>query len=48
MSEKKELSIKTPNQTCRIAVKALISAVPYLGVKQGDGSLFDNSLLPLV
>jgi len=31
MSEKKELSIKTPNQTCRIAVKALISAVPYLG-----------------
>ena len=31
MSEKKELSIKTPNQACEIAVKALISAVPYLG-----------------
>ena len=31
MSEKKELSIKTPNQACETAVKALISAVPIFG-----------------
>ncbi len=31
MSEKKELSIKTPNQACDTAVKALISAVPIFG-----------------
>ena len=31
MSEKKELSIKTPNQACETAIKALISAVPIFG-----------------
>ena len=31
MSEKKEISIKIPDQACEIAVKALTSAVPILG-----------------
>jgi hypothetical protein len=31
MSEKKEISIKNPNQACETAIKALTSAVPILG-----------------